>query len=132
MIARAPPQTPQGKGTNSENISESQASVNPSCSSGQSPSTTDVKPEQKSYASKGPAEEKGTSKVPVMAGATAFVKVKFPPYTVGQQRGIQTWLKQVDICLRLANIKEEKEKYEHLVAAPSNRNCRPYLRFDYQ
>jgi len=50
---------------------------------------------------------------------TPQFRFEVPAYSVGQQGGIRTWIKQVEVRLRLANVTTEKDKYEHLVAALS-------------
>ena len=48
--------------------------------------------------------------------ATAF-RLEIPNYTPSQQGGIKTWLRQVDVRLKLAKMSTEEEKYEFLIAA---------------
>ncbi len=61
-----------------------------------------------SSGNKGPGKLKMTSTI---------TKVEFPPYTPGQEGGIQTWLRQVEMRLKIAGITTENGKYEYMVAA---------------
>lgn len=53
----------------------------------------------------------------VGAQSTSVFKFEVPPYHAGQCGGIQTWLRQVEIRMKLAKITSELEKYEYLVAS---------------
>ncbi len=61
-----------------------------------------------SRGNKGP----GTFKV-----TSTIAKVEFQPYTPGQEGGIQTWLRQVEMRLKIADITTENGKCEYTVAA---------------
>lgn len=45
------------------------------------------------------------------------IRLEIPAYSAGQQGGIKTWLRQVDVRLKLAKLTTEVEKYEFLIAA---------------
>lgn len=47
-------------------------------------------------------------------------RVELAPYTPGQPGGIRTWLRQVEIRLKLADITNKISKYEYVVAALPN------------
>lgn len=72
------------------------------------------------------SEEKGaTTATPV--SATSLFRFEIPVYVHGQTGGIKTWLRQVEVRLKLAKITGEQEKYEYLVAAlPSEIISRVY------
>ena len=48
-------------------------------------------------------------------------KFEMPSYVAGQSGGIKTWLRQVEIRLKLAEVTGELERYEHVVAALPNK-----------
>lgn len=49
--------------------------------------------------------------------STPVFKFEVPTYIPGQQGGIRTWLRQVEIRLKLAKILTEEQRYEYLVAS---------------
>lgn len=48
---------------------------------------------------------------------SSVFRFEVPTFIEGQQGGIQIWLRQVDVCLKLAKITTEQEKYKYLIAS---------------
>lgn len=67
------------------------------------------------------SSEQSSSKTVVMvlpnASTSSVFRFEIPVFVQGQQGGIQTWLRQVDVRMKLAKITTEQEKYEYLIAS---------------